>query len=239
MLRPDSPSDSPCPRLFSRRRCTLLIPSMPTPIHPQITTGYIYGNPRNWPFDHWINQSPNVIIVSVYYRLSSFGFLATPAFRDATNGDFNAGFLDQVQALKWVKENIGSFGGDPGMVTIDGESAGGSSVELHLVANEGERLFSQAIAQSVYRTPLPTPEQQKVSHIFVYLSKGFNCFWTAPVRFLRGPCWMWSGVCRCSARVSAESQYQRISQSSRCWRQFCIVSPVSWSTLSSYVLDFY
>ncbi|KAF8193430.1 alpha/beta-hydrolase [Pholiota molesta] len=123
--------------------------------------GYVYGNPANWPFDHWINQSPNIIAVSVYYRLSSFGFLATPALQDASNGALNAGFLDQIQALKWVQANIQSFGGDPGKVTINGESAGGSSTELHLVANEGARLFSQAIAQSVYRTPLPTPEQQE------------------------------------------------------------------------------
>ncbi|KDR78646.1 hypothetical protein GALMADRAFT_64536 [Galerina marginata CBS 339.88] len=122
--------------------------------------GYVYGNPANWPFDHWINQSPNVVVVSVYYRLSSFGFLAAPALRDAVNGDLNAGFLDQIQALKWVQENIASFGGNPSQVTINGESAGGSSVELHLVANEGQKLFSGAIAQSVYRTPLPTAEQQ-------------------------------------------------------------------------------
>lgn len=82
--------------------------------------------------------------------------------RDTANGDLNAGFLDQIQALKWIQANIASFGGDPIKVTINGESAGGSSVELHLVANEGEKLFSQAIAQSVYRTPLPTPEQQEV-----------------------------------------------------------------------------
>ncbi|KIM39330.1 hypothetical protein M413DRAFT_447269 [Hebeloma cylindrosporum] len=136
--------------------------------------GYINGNPRNWPFDHWIDQSPNIIIVSVYYRLSSFGFLATPAFRDTANGDFNAGFLDQIQALKWVKEHIYSFGGDGGKVTINGESAGGSSVELHLVAaNGGERLFSQAIAQSVYRTPLPTPEQQEP--LFNFYAKRAGC----------------------------------------------------------------
>ncbi|KAF8960057.1 Alpha/Beta hydrolase protein [Flammula alnicola] len=107
--------------------------------------GYTYGNPANWPFDHWVNQSPNVVIVSVYYRLSSFEF---------RNGDLNAGFLDQIQALKWVKENIDSFGETPT-----------NSVELHLVANEGEKLFSQAIAQSVYRTPLPTPEQQEVNSL--------------------------------------------------------------------------
>ncbi|TFK73274.1 EstA protein [Pluteus cervinus] len=123
---------------------------------------YIYGNPRNWPFEHWVQQSPNVVIVSVYYRLSSFGFLAVPEFRDQQHGDFNAGFMDQIQALRWVKENIASFGGDPSKVTINGESAGGSSVELHIVSQEnlGEKLFSQAIAQSVYRTPLPTSDQR-------------------------------------------------------------------------------
>ncbi|KAK1233835.1 hypothetical protein PQX77_003001 [Marasmius sp. AFHP31] len=123
--------------------------------------GYIYGNPRNWPFDHWIRQSPNVVIVSVYYRLDAFGFLTTPDFADSKNGDFNAGFLDQIQALRWVKANIESFGGDSSKVTINGESAGGGSVEHHLVANVKERLFSGAIAQSVYRAPTPTPEQQQ------------------------------------------------------------------------------
>ncbi|KAG1804994.1 Alpha/Beta hydrolase protein [Suillus plorans] len=123
--------------------------------------GYIFGNPRNWPFDNWVYQSPNVIIVSVYYRLDSFGFLATPEFANSTYGDFNAGFKDQTQALKWVKSYISKFGGDPTKVTINGQSAGSSSVELHMIANEGEQLFSGAIAQSVFRTPLPTPEQQQ------------------------------------------------------------------------------
>ncbi|EGO01057.1 hypothetical protein SERLA73DRAFT_179100 [Serpula lacrymans var. lacrymans S7.3] len=122
--------------------------------------GYVYGNPRNWPFDPWINQSPNVVIVSVYYRLDSFGFLSNPDFVDASIGDFNAGFKDQIQALKWVNQYISAFGGDPDHVTINGQSAGGSSVELHMVAHEDEVLFSGAIAQSVFRTPVSTPEEQ-------------------------------------------------------------------------------
>ncbi|TFK73290.1 alpha/beta-hydrolase [Pluteus cervinus] len=124
--------------------------------------GYIFGNPAYWSFNHWIHQSPNVVVVTVYYRLSSFGFLAVPEFRDPKYGDFNAGFKDQIQALRWVKKNIASFGGDPSKVTINGQSAGGSSVELHMVAKAtlGEKLFSKAIAQSVYRTPLPTPDQK-------------------------------------------------------------------------------
>ncbi|PBL04287.1 alpha/beta-hydrolase [Armillaria gallica] len=124
--------------------------------------GNIYGNPANWPFDHWVHQSPNVVIVSVYYRLSSFGFLAHPDFASSSeHGDLNVGFLDQIQALRWVKQHISSFGGDPERVTINGQSAGGSSVELHLVAHEGEQLFSGAIGQSVYRAAVPSPEQQK------------------------------------------------------------------------------
>lgn len=120
-----------------------------------------------------------MVIVSIYYRLDAFGFLSHPSFtslaadfhsvRSETSlGDLNAGFLDQITALRWIKSYITFFGGDPDKVTINGESAGGSSVELHLVAETsvssgGEgALFAQAIAQSVYRTPLPTPKQQQV-----------------------------------------------------------------------------
>lgn len=126
----------------------------------------MYGNPRNWPFEHWINQSPNVVVVSVYYRLDSFGFLAHPDFSDSSIGDLNTGIKDQLQALKWVHDNIAAFGGDPEQVTINGQSAGGGSVEIHLIANEGsERLFAGAIAQSVDREILPLPQQQEVSNM--------------------------------------------------------------------------
>ncbi|KAK1221951.1 hypothetical protein PQX77_015241 [Marasmius sp. AFHP31] len=109
--------------------------------------GYIYGNPRTWPCDHWARQSPNVVIVSVYDRLNAFSFLTTSDFADSRNGDFNAGFPDQIQALQWVKIRIEPFGGGP--------------VEHHLVANVKERLFSGPIAQSVYRASTLTPEQQR------------------------------------------------------------------------------
>ncbi|KAL1743320.1 Alpha/Beta hydrolase protein [Schizophyllum fasciatum] len=124
--------------------------------------GYIYGNPAAFPFEHWVELNPNVVIASVYYRLDSLGFLAAPEFADDSSlGDLNAGFLDQRAALQWVQEHISKFGGDPSQVTINGESAGGASVELHLVATGEEGLFHGAIAQSVYRSPLPTPDQQK------------------------------------------------------------------------------
>ncbi|KAI0342414.1 alpha/beta-hydrolase [Trametopsis cervina] len=130
---------------------------------------YVYGNPANWPFDDWIQQVPEVLVVSVYYRLDSFGFLAHPAFATRPElGDLNVGLLDQIEALRWVQNHIAAFGGDPSQVTINGQSAGGSSVELHLVAPQTAGLFNKAIAQSVYRTPLPTPEQQApLFHFFV------------------------------------------------------------------------
>ena len=125
--------------------------------------GYVYGNPANWPFYHWIQQFPDTVVVSIYYRLDSLGFLAHPAFVDNPElGDLNVGFLDQVEALKWVQRHISAFGGDPMRITINGQSAGGSSVELHLVSPLSKGLFSGAIAQSVFRAPLPTPEQQEV-----------------------------------------------------------------------------
>ncbi|KAG0697682.1 Alpha/Beta hydrolase protein [Suillus ampliporus] len=135
--------------------------------------GWIFGNPRNWPFEHWIQQSPNVIIVSVYYRLDSFGFLAIPEFTNPAYGDFNAGLKDQIQALRWVQSYVSKFGGDPTNVTISGHSAGGTSVELHMTANESRGLFSQAIAQSVGRLPIPTPQQQQL--LFQFYASHAGC----------------------------------------------------------------
>ena len=110
------------------------------------------------------------MIVSVYYRLDSFGFLATPEFKNSSHGDFNVEFHDQMQALRWVSSYISAFGGDADHVTINGQSAGASSVELHMIAGKKERLFHGAIAQSIYRTPLPNPEQQQVRRGVYYFS---------------------------------------------------------------------
>jgi len=135
--------------------------------------GYIFGNPANWPFDHWVHQSQEVVIVSIYYRLSIFGFLSHPEFAGGTIADNNIGFLDQDQALKWVKDHIYHFGDNPDKITIDGESAGGSSVMLHLVST-GEKVFKQAISQSLYRGPVPTMDQQKGLFDYFVLKAGCN-----------------------------------------------------------------
>ena len=86
-----------------------------------------------------------LVVVVIQYRLGPFGFLTTGD--SAAPG--NLGMLDQVEALKWVKDNFENFGGNSKRVTIFGESAGGSSVSLHLMSPlSSEGLFHQAIAES-------------------------------------------------------------------------------------------
>ena len=95
----------------------------------------------------------NVIVVSTNYRLGPLGFFTHPAIQDfhsGTDKTSNFGILDIVLALKWVNENIASFGGDPNNITIFGESAGGHNVLSLLVAQQAKGLFHKAISQSGY-----------------------------------------------------------------------------------------
>ncbi len=91
----------------------------------------------------------DVVLVTVNYRLGPLGFLR---LADLTNGKIpaggNEGILDQIAALEWVRDNIAEFGGDPGNVTIFGESAGGMSVGTLLAAPGARGLFHKAIPQS-------------------------------------------------------------------------------------------
>jgi cholinesterase len=82
------------------------------------------------------------------YRLGVWGFLQTPQV--LAEGSSNAGLLDQRLALRWIKENIASFGGDPDQITIWGESAGAQSISLHLHSYDGrnDNLFRAAILES-------------------------------------------------------------------------------------------
>jgi len=85
----------------------------------------------------------DVVIVTINYRLGALGFLNLPAL-----GETNFGMRDQVAALKWVQDNIANFGGNPGNVTIFGESAGGMSVASLMASPEAAGLFQKAIPQS-------------------------------------------------------------------------------------------
>ena len=88
-----------------------------------------------------------VVLVSINYRLGRYGFFAHPALADEGFGG-NFGFLDQIAALRWIQRNIAGFGGDPGNVTVFGESAGGMSVHMLLQAPQARGLFAKAIIES-------------------------------------------------------------------------------------------
>jgi para-nitrobenzyl esterase len=90
-----------------------------------------------------------VIYVSFNYRLGALGYLDFSRYSTAHRSfDSNLGLRDQVAALRWVRDNIGQFGGDPGNVTVFGESAGGNAVTTLLATPSAEGLFTRAIAQS-------------------------------------------------------------------------------------------
>ncbi|XP_061714872.1 esterase FE4-like isoform X1 [Cydia pomonella] len=100
------------------------------------------GNTSYYGPDFLVNQ--NVVLITINYRLAVVGFLCL----HTKEVPGNAGMKDQVAALRWVKNNIRNFGGDPDNVTIFGESAGAGSVTYHLVSPMSKGLFKRAIAQS-------------------------------------------------------------------------------------------
>ena len=119
------------------------------------------GSSREPLYDGRPMAERGVVVVSINYRLGVLGWMAHPELsaESAVGVSGNYGLLDQVAALKWIKANIGAFGGDPDNVTIAGESAGGLSV-MYLMASPAARgLFDRAIAQSAYM--ISTPELTK------------------------------------------------------------------------------
>jgi para-nitrobenzyl esterase len=100
-----------------------------------------------------------VVLVTINYRLGPFGFLATADLAKEANGATgNYGLLDMVAALQWVKANIAKFGGDPGNVTIFGESAGSFAVSTLMASPAAQGLFHKAIGESgaAFSDVLPT-----------------------------------------------------------------------------------
>ncbi|HTB26322.1 MAG TPA: carboxylesterase family protein [Puia sp.] len=91
-----------------------------------------------------------IIFISINYRVGVFGFLAHPDLTKEApyHSSGNYGMLDQIAALQWIKKNISAFGGDPGNITIDGQSAGSMSVNCLIASPVAKGLFNKGIAES-------------------------------------------------------------------------------------------
>ena len=121
------------------------------PVMVWIHGGGLFGGTGAQPlYDGRRLAKQGVILVTLNYRLGVLGFFSHPELTaespDKASGD--QGVLDQIAALKWVQRNIAAFGGDPGRVTIFGESAGSESVAVLVASPLAHELFQRAIAES-------------------------------------------------------------------------------------------
>ncbi|MFZ0490210.1 MAG: carboxylesterase family protein, partial [Salegentibacter sp.] len=112
--------------------------------------GFVAGDGSEPRYDGAAMAQRGMVTVTVNYRLNIFGFFAHPGLtaESPNNASGNYGLLDQNMALKWVQKNIAAFGGDPGRVTIAGESAGSISVSEQMASPLSKDLFAGAIGES-------------------------------------------------------------------------------------------
>jgi para-nitrobenzyl esterase len=118
---------------------------------------WIHGGSNVWGRAEQYNASElarrhNVIVVVAQYRLGPLGWFAHPALREggelSEDASPNFGTLDNIRALEWIRDEIATFGGDPSLITIFGESAGGQNVAALLASPRASGLFHRAIVQS-------------------------------------------------------------------------------------------
>lgn len=112
--------------------------------------GFTIGSGSSAVYDgQYLAREGDVVVVTINYRMGALGFMNLAALTDGRiPATGNEGLLDQIAALEWVRDNIAAFGGDPGNVTIFGESAGGMSCGALLAMPRAQGLFHKAIPQS-------------------------------------------------------------------------------------------
>jgi para-nitrobenzyl esterase len=136
--------------------------------------GFVAGDGSEPRYDGASMAKKGIVVLTVNYRLNIFGFFAHPELSAEASykASGNYGLLDQNLALKWVQNNIAAFGGDPGKVTIAGESAGSISVSAQMASPLSKDLIAGAIGESgaaINPTlfPIPLPEAEKEGKEFV------------------------------------------------------------------------
>jgi para-nitrobenzyl esterase len=132
--------------------------------------GYADESGSDQPYHGHTFARDGVVLVTINYRLGVLGFLHVAESFGLSDGSGNFGTLDQIAALEWVQENISAFGGDPGNVTIFGESAGGWSVATLLASRRAAGLFRRAICQSGAGDHVLSPDEaQRVTDRYLEL----------------------------------------------------------------------
>jgi len=122
---------------------------------------------------HRLAAAGNLVFVSVNYRLGPMGWFSYPALREgrsAADDSGNFGTLDLLQALRWIRDNITAFGGDPGTAMVAGESAGAMNILSLLLAPAADGLFQRAMIQSgVVSARAPAEGEQRARRVILRL----------------------------------------------------------------------
>ncbi|KAJ5511220.1 secreted lipase [Penicillium expansum] len=165
-LGPGSPGTEDCLKLFvwkpARARQNAKLPVM--------GGGLVFGEELQDDYGDWVGHDQKFIAVNMNYRLGMLGFMNHPDLPSA-----NAGLLDQRMAMRWVKQNIAAFGGDPDNITIISQSGSGWAIaaQLGLYDCQTNGTFQRAIARSIQREPLFTTKELMLRN--TVLSEQLNC----------------------------------------------------------------
>ena len=149
--------------------------------------GFIAGDGSEPRYDGENMATKGMVTVSVNYRLGVFGFMAHPELtKESPNkASGNYGLMDQSAALKWVKQNIAAFGGDPSKITIAGESAGSYSVSAQMASPLSRNLIAGAIGESGSLLSLqPTQPLAQAEQVGVTFGTGIGANTLAALRAL-------------------------------------------------------
>jgi para-nitrobenzyl esterase len=122
--------------------------------------GYAAGSPASPWYDGAAFNRDGVVVVTISYRLGFEGFGWTDG------APLNRGILDQIAALEWVRDNVAEFGGDPGRITVGGQSAGAASALALLVSPRARGLFHGVIAQSAPAYGMSTADAEAIGRRF-------------------------------------------------------------------------
>ena len=166
----DATQDEDCLRVDVRAPAAALTDGAPRPVLVWLHGGaYVIGSAAtSWYDTSRLVAEGDVVTVNVGYRLGVLGWLAAPGVSDG-----NLGLLDQLAALRWVRDHVAAFGGDPGQVTVMGQSAGAHAIACLMTVPEARPLFRRAILQSG-QLGLGLSSPERAARVAGYVTEGLD-----------------------------------------------------------------